>query len=863
MSEMGEDPSENPDPPSVTPEKRGVSFVEGTSGESVVAALGELAEAIGRDESVRSVVQRALSSIAKQFRISHMMFYASADNLKPLIHWETYGYSPENAEAILKNLETEYYPKHVVDELFSEANRVTRRGYFIPGEVWLGIVESDPFSDVPAYYRHPEEVRTPRKDPEEWQEADSYLFALRDNAGRMMAWLELDNSIDDRLLSKETVQEIEVFVDLITLSLLRERLRSGRDVTRARAAQKTELLEDVLKISSSIVSERDLAKLSDMILASVSSLFGFRKVTLVAYDESEGVFKWLALFGYSEDSFKETRYRTIPTDVVLDDLKESKRVGKSVYYTPFEEMNQRQLAHFVMRPPPDISRDQPKRDGDEFRPYDCLAFSLHDASGRIVGVIYPSDPKDGRMPDNDTIETMEIFTSLAEVALESARLSGERELALRTSGQRTEQLSRILDMTSGMMYVRDMDKMLEDLLRTLAQLLGIRRMVMGVKHDELGEYRIEAVYGYSAKAAELIKKVPYKISNVDSIHSATIGADQMSVRWKKKIGRMTYYIPAESQIVYPEELPYYPEPELLRLPRRGKDFWHEADWINTFIFDRSGKAIAYLEILKPRDDRIPDSESIEIIEIFASLAGISIENARVFEEHKNSRRDSELYTDILSHDIKNYNQAILGYLELLRMKLKDSDNLKLIGKISEQVMNTIWLAGNVRTMSKVSFSEIDLSRTDLGEVLFDCRRSVTQYYPGRKIKFNTEIEPGHHFTNADELIRELFTNIMTNAVKYDSHDLVEIDINVMMSYSDDKRWWTVSIGDHGWGIPDDVKEIIFERFSKAPKKKGSGLGLHIVKTLTSRYGGRVWVEDRVQGDPTQGSVFKVQLPASG
>jgi signal transduction histidine kinase len=38
------------------------------------------------------------------------------------------------------------------------------------------------------------------------------------------------------------------------------------------------------------------------------------------------------------------------------------------------------------------------------------------------------------------------------------------------------------------------------------------------------------------------------------------------------------------------------------------------------------------------------------------------------------------------------------------------------------------------------------------------------------------------------------------------------------------------------------------------------MGLHIVKTLTKRYGGRVLVEDRVQGDSTKGAVFKIQLP---
>ncbi|MCJ7488882.1 MAG: HAMP domain-containing histidine kinase, partial [Thermoplasmata archaeon] len=76
-----------------------------------------------------------------------------------------------------------------------------------------------------------------------------------------------------------------------------------------------------------------------------------------------------------------------------------------------------------------------------------------------------------------------------------------------------------------------------------------------------------------------------------------------------------------------------------------------------------------------------------------------------------------------------------------------------------------------------------------------------------------------------------------------------------------KGWFVVSVSDHGRGIPDEIKEDIFGRFSTAPKKKGSsGLGLHIVQTLLRRYGGKVRVEDRVKGSTEDGSVFHVRLP---
>lgn len=860
---MGDNPSSAPG--SKKGARRGKTSVRAPGLPHLAAKrLGEIAEAIARDEPLSRIVVEVMNAVAESFGITHMLMFTVDSELKRIHRWSAYGYSAESAEVIVRNLEAEYYPDGLADELFSERFRITSRGYYVPGEEWLTLVEEDSFSDVPAYYRHPEDIRAERKDPDEWLEADSYLYDMRDSSGKLLAWFELAFSKDNRLLSKEVVQQIELFVDMILLALLRARIRLGRDSTSMRAAQKTELLEDVLKISSSIVSERDLSKLSDMILSSVSSLFGFRKVSLIVYDEAEGVFKWVALFGYPDGSVQETHYRTIPTDVILDDLREGRRIGKSVYYTRAEELNPRQLAHYVQRPPHDHQWDASPRAKDEFRPYDCLAFSLHDATGRIVGVIYPSEPKDGRLPDKDTIETMEIFTTLGEVAIENARLSSEREMALRMTSQRTEQLSRILDMTSSMMYIRDLEKMLDDLLSTLSQLLGLRRMTIAVKREDTGMYVIESVFGYSAKAIEEIKKIGYRIPSVDSIYypGPTPPAGAV-VKWRKKVGRMTYYMPAESQQISPQDLVFYPEPELIRIPRGGKDFWHELDYLDTFILDRRGKPIAYLELLKPRDDRIPDSETIEIIEIFASLAGIAIENARVFKEHVDSRRDAELYTDILSHDSKNYNQAILGYLELLRMKLKDTDNVNLLSKISEQVMNTIWLASNVRTMSKVAFSEIEMSRMDLGTILFECRKMVAQYYPGKKISFNSAIEPGHHYTTADELVRELFINIMTNAVRYDSHETVEIDIGIDSGLEGDKKQWVVSIADHGPGIADDMKTAIFDRFSNAPRKKGSGMGLHIVKTLATRYGGKVWVEDRVKGDPSKGSLFKVLLPAAG
>jgi signal transduction histidine kinase len=325
---------------------------------------------------------------------------------------------------------------------------------------------------------------------------------------------------------------------------------------------------------------------------------------------------------------------------------------------------------------------------------------------------------------------------------------------------------------------------------------------------------------------------------------------------------MTYYLPAESLKLESWEIVYYPEPELLRLPRKTKEHWHELDYMDTYIRDSEGAVVAYIEILKPRDDHIPDQETIELIEIFASLVGIALENARMVQGHIESRKSAEFYTDLLSHDIKNFNQAIMGYLDLVRAGSTRPEQVTYIEKVNEQVMNINRLAADVRTMSRLTWSGSKLAHVDLGRTLLDAIAGVQQYHLTRNIVVQQSVEVGKHHTNADELIRELFVNILTNAVKYDSNNPVVIDVSVEKVESKRGRRLVVSVADHGRGVPDELKEEIFERFNQAPKKKGTGLGLHIVRTLTARYHGQVWVEDRVEGDHSKGAVFKVDLPSA-
>ncbi len=111
------------------------------------------------------------------------------------------------------------------------------------------------------------------------------------------------------------------------------------------------------------------------------------------------------------------------------------------------------------------------------------------------------------------------------------------------------------------------------------------------------------------------------------------------------------------------------------------------------------------------------------------------------------------------------------------------------------------------------------------------------------------------------MLHDVFSNLVGNAVKHtgDRADIV-VDLNVVNDNG--IKYCRVMIENNGPGIPDEFKATIFNRALKGTaKSKGMGLGLYLVKSLVDSYGGRVWVEDRVQGDHTKGAKLVVMLPA--
>lgn len=252
--------------------------------------------------------------------------------------------------------------------------------------------------------------------------------------------------------------------------------------------------------------------------------------------------------------------------------------------------------------------------------------------------------------------------------------------------------------------------------------------------------------------------------------------------------------------------------------------------------------------------------------IIRSLGMVHDITARKHAEEllQEAKNQAELYLDLMGHDISNMHQIMLIQLEMALDMMEEKgklgiDDIEVIRTPLRTLERSVNLINNVRKLRQVRSRDYRLEPVDLGPVLDDI---VKQYsdIPGRDVTINYPPVYGQ-MVLANPLVKDVLNNLVDNAVKH-TNDSVMIDINVCRIEHKGLPFCQISIEDNGSGIADDKKSLIFQRLiSGRTKTRGTGLGLYMVKALVESFKGSIRVEDRVEGDHSQGARFVVSLPA--
>lgn len=293
--------------------------------------------------------------------------------------------------------------------------------------------------------------------------------------------------------------------------------------------------------------------------------------------------------------------------------------------------------------------------------------------------------------------------------------------------------------------------------------------------------------------------------------------------------------------IYETEIPIPPSTRLKVTSKRKKTI-HFEGFID-LIYDSKGNKVGFYGFAHDISDGVKAEEKL-----------------------KKAYNLLNILKDVFVHDINNILQNIKSAVQLMDINLdqnkQEVDREKIVDLtdiINIQVKRAEKISSDVRKISRFDKSNFVFERIDLREALKTAKNYILKSFPERNIEIKIYGERPKYYIKSNDLINNVFENILINAIKYNNEEVVEIEIKIFDQESSVK----IEFIDNGIGIPGEKKEKIFQSKGKVEENheyiRSLGIGLSLVKKIILRSNGEIWVEDKVPGDPSQGSKFIVIL----
>jgi signal transduction histidine kinase len=221
---------------------------------------------------------------------------------------------------------------------------------------------------------------------------------------------------------------------------------------------------------------------------------------------------------------------------------------------------------------------------------------------------------------------------------------------------------------------------------------------------------------------------------------------------------------------------------------------------------------------------------------------------------QSQRREEQLHK-MASHEIRGGLAAVITGLE----DLQDSSGPDMESGDAEQLTS---LTRRCWKLSELLGEMLAASPTGQGAALVDTKpifealhERFGLYAEGRDVKLVLPEQAPRVWADAVQL-REAFANLIGNAVNYQDREPGRVEV----TWREDDDFCVFCVSDNGPGVPESIRDRLFEPFVRGPSaaghRAGTGLGLYFVRTVVEQGGGRVWVESLSD----EGSRFYFTVP---
>lgn len=272
---------------------------------------------------------------------------------------------------------------------------------------------------------------------------------------------------------------------------------------------------------------------------------------------------------------------------------------------------------------------------------------------------------------------------------------------------------------------------------------------------------------------------------------------------------------------------------------------------------------------------------VELLNRFAQLAAIALDNARLFTAAQEAKavaeaadRAKSAFLASVSHELRTPLTSVLGFAKIIKKRMEviipavNSNDHKVERAIQQINTNVDIIISEGERLTALINDVLDLAKIESGKIEWNMQsfpigeiieRSVTAtsaLFVGKPVELIIDVEADLPTIVGDQdRLIQVVINLISNAAKFTNQGSVTCRARRM----EDKI--LVNVIDTGIGIaPDDHKKV-FEQFVQVgdtltDKPRGTGLGLSISKQIVEHHGGRIWVESELG----QGSNFSFTLP---
>lgn len=222
-----------------------------------------------------------------------------------------------------------------------------------------------------------------------------------------------------------------------------------------------------------------------------------------------------------------------------------------------------------------------------------------------------------------------------------------------------------------------------------------------------------------------------------------------------------------------------------------------------------------------------------------------------------SNKELEQFAYIASHDLQEPLRMVTGFVSLLMKKYSD----KLDDTAKSYINYAVDGADRMRVLisdlleySRAGIKEDQIIAIDLNDMVNDLFSLYKNQIDHNTIKIETEHLPvinGHRAP-----IRQVFQNLISNAIKYRRSDIPAL---IQIRCEEEVNCWNFSISDNGIGISREYHEkifVIFQRLHSKHEYSGTGIGLAMTKKILESLGGKIWLTSTLN----EGSTFFFTIP---